>query len=214
MTAAELVAERIAPFWLTPERATGDPIADAATAIGQRHRKADGTTLTQFNTGALVVRPESVLALTECQPVRPHPSVRMAPPTKARAAVIADIARNGPPLLAVLFRKGALDIRAWVCCTEDEVVLNGPAGPEESALLADVAYLRSLPAPLLGWRRAAGLYAQAEAASSLADKLFVEADRLGALAGLPRRTVLDMLHRLRRVQSLAYALAEAGGTGA
>lgn len=208
MTPVQIVAQRIAPFWMAPERLTGRDAEDAATAIGQRYRKADGTSLTQFNTGAIVVREARVLALTECQPYRSDPTIRLAPPGKARNVVIDDIRENGPPLLAVLFRKGAPEVEAWVCCTADEVVLNGPAGPEEVAALEDVALLRGLPGKLPSWRQAAGLYRQARGDLAIASKLYEAADKLAAAAAMTGDAVLETLHRLQRVQPLAYALAE------
>src|ERR1700759_3047386 len=65
MTAEEIVAARIAPFWLVPERIKGSPPEDSALVMGQRYRKADGKSLTQFNTGAIVIRDDRILALTE-----------------------------------------------------------------------------------------------------------------------------------------------------
>ena len=208
MNAARIIAERVAPFWLTAERITGDAVAVASAAMGQRYLKADGKSLTQFNTGALVVRRDGVLALTECQPHRRDPSVRLVPPAKARAAVVEDVRQHGPPLLAVLFRKGAIDVRAWVCCTEDEVVLNGPAGPEEFAALEDVALLKGLPGSLKAWRTAAALYARARADLSLAPRLYAEADKLSAATRMAADAVMDTLHHLHRVQALAYELAD------
>lgn len=214
MTPIRIVAERIVPFWLAPEKITGRETTDATTAMGQRYRKADGTSLTQFNTGAIVVREGSVLALTECQPHTRDPSIRLAAPTKARAMVIGDIREHGPPMLAVLFKKAALDVASWVCCTTDEVVLNGPAGPEEVAALEDVALLRSLNGGLQSWRRAAALYRQARADLALAQKLYGETDKLAASVQIASDEVLDVLHRLQRVQPLAYALAEPPGARA
>ena len=211
MTAEELIASRVAPHWLPAKRFTGDPATDAAAALGQRYRKADGTSLTQFNTGALVVRESTVLALTECQPLSASPDVLMGPAVKSRAAVLDDIRRHGPPLLAVLFSKGAFDIRAWLCCTPDEVVLNGLAGPEEIAAMEDVALLRSLPGQPRAWRMAANLYAQAGRDPSRIAALHAEADRLSAASAMAAEAVLGLLHRLQGVQSLAYSLTEPPG---
>jgi hypothetical protein len=132
MIAVEIIAERVAPFWVAKDKLTGDPARDATRAMSQRYLKADGKSLTQFNTGALLVREDRVLALTECQPCRRNRSIHLGLPAKLRASVIEDIRQNGPPLLAVLFRKGAIDIGSWVCSTADEVVLNVPAGPDEA----------------------------------------------------------------------------------
>lgn len=208
MTAEELVAARIAPFWLTPERTTGVPARDAALVMGQRYRKDDGKSLTQFNTGAIIIRDDRVLALTECQPICPEAGVRLAPTTKSRAAVIDDVRTFGPPLLAVVFKKAAMDVRAWVCSTPDEVVLNGPAGPEETASMEDVALLRTLPGTLRAWRMLAGLYAAAREDRSLAERLYAEVDKVASGVGMPSAATLDMVHRLHRVDALAYALAE------
>src|SRR3954447_4233958 len=114
MTPVEIIAERIAPFWLADSKLTGNAAQDASAVMSQRYRKADGKSLTQFNTGALVIREGHVLALTECQPQRQSPAIRLGPTTKSRGAVIDDIRRNGPPLLTVLFRKGAIDVASWV----------------------------------------------------------------------------------------------------
>jgi hypothetical protein len=208
MTPAEIIAQRIVPFWLPAEETRGDAIADAARAMGRRYRKANGNALTQFNTGAIIVRPDHLLALTECQPARRDGAIELRPPTKARAAVIDDIYRHGPPLLAVLFSKGALDIAAWICCTDDEVVLNGPAGPDETAAMEDVALVRGLKGNVRAWREAAGLYRAARADLSLAPKLYAATDKLAAANGMASDAVLDVVHRLHRVPNLAYALAE------
>ncbi len=208
MTAEELVAARIVPFWLQAERTKGDPSKDATLVMGQRYLKADGKSLTQFNTGAIIVRGDRVLALTECQPQRPDTSVQLAPPARSRAAVIDDVRAFGPPLLAVLFKKAAMNVGAWVCCTADEVVLNGPAGPEETAEMEDVQLLRSLPGPLRSWQATAGLYAATRADRMLADKLYTESDRLAASVGMTGDATLEMLHRLHRIERLAYALAD------
>jgi hypothetical protein len=213
VTPVEIIARRIAPFWLAPEKTKGDPAADAATAMGQRYRKADGTSLTQFNTGALIVREESVLALTECQPLRPDPAIVIGPTKSSRNAVIEDIRRHGPPLLAVVFKKAAMDVGAWVCSTADEVVLNGPAGPEEVAEMEDVAMLRALPGTPRAWRKAIALYAAARADLARAPELYAEVDKLASATAQTSSTVLDILHRLHRAPYLAFALAEpSGGT--
>jgi hypothetical protein len=208
MTPEELVATRIAPFWLAPEKTTGVPARDAALVMGQRYRKADGSSLTQFNTGAIIIRDDRVLALTECQPIRPGAGVRLAPTTKSRTAVIDDVRTFGPPLLAVVFKKAALDVRAWVCSTPDEVVLNGPAGPEEIASMEDVALMRTLPGTLRAWRMLAGLYAATREDRSLAERLYADVDKLASGVGMTSTTTLDVLHRLHRVGALAYSLAE------
>lgn len=214
MMAAELVAARIAPFWLAPDKATGRQSEDAQLVMGQRYRKADGTSLTQFNTGAIVVREDRVLALTECQPLRLDAGVQLGPTAKSRSAVIEDVRRFGPPLLAVMFKKAAMNVGAWVCCTPDEVILNGPAGPEETAAMADVELLRGLPGNLRSWQTAAGLYASARADRTLAGRLYGESDKLAASAGMTGDATLDMLHRLHRVERLAYALADKTGANA
>lgn len=211
MTAEQLIAVRVAPHWLPANRFTGDSAKDAATALGQRYKKADGKSLTQFNTGALVVRESTILALTECQPLHTSAEVILCPTAKSRSAVLDDIRRHGPPLLAVLFSKGAFDIGSWLCCTPDEVVLNGPAGPEEFAAMEDVALLRTLPAPLKSWRQAAGLYAQAGRDPSRVAALHAEADRLATTAAMPAEAVFALLYRLQGVQSLAYSLTEPPG---
>ena len=211
MTAEELVAQRLAPLWLLPERLRGGPASDAAAMFGQRYRKADGTSLTQFNTGAIVVRENSILALTECQPVRGDETLIIAAPQKARTAVVNDIRHNGPPLLAVLFRKGATDVGRWVCSTPDEVVLNGPDGPSETAAMEDVALIASLPGGVKPWRDGADLYRQSEQDETKADSLFAAADRIAATTGKPSEDVLGLLWRLRRVPSLAYHLAAQEG---
>jgi hypothetical protein len=208
MTAVEIIARRIAPFWLAREKITGNLVADARAAMTQRYFKADGKSLTQFNTGALVVREENVLALTECQPQRHDTAIQLGPTSKSRIAVIQDISQHGPPLLAVLFRKGAIDVGAWVCCTADEVVLNGPAGPDDFAAVEDVALLRSLGGNLRAWRNAARLYAQARADLSKAELLHAEAARLAVAVGTDDVAVLNTLHHLHYLSSLAYQLAE------
>lgn len=213
MTPVEIIAQRVAPFWLSVGKMTGNPARDAATAMSQRYRKADQKSLTQFNTGALIVREDSVLALTECQPQQRSPSIHIGPATRSRNAVIEDIRRNGPPLLAVLFRKGAIDVPSWVCSTPDEIVLNGPAGPEVAVMMEDVALLRRLKGSLKVWRSAALLYAQAQADLSLATKLYDTADKLAVGIGEGRIAVLECLHKLHQVDRLAYDLAEPSGNG-
>jgi hypothetical protein len=214
MTAAEIVASRIAPFWLKPDQITHRTAEDADLAMRQRYLKADGKSLTQFNTGAIVIRTGTVLALTECQPARPDPGIRLAPTAKSRSAVIDDIRTHGPPLLAVMFKKGATDVSSWVCCTPDEVVLNGPAGPEEVAVMEDVAFLRQLPGALRNWRTAANLYAAATADPAQADRLYAEVDRLADAVSMPGDQVLNTLHHIHRVERLAYELAEPAGRSA
>jgi hypothetical protein len=208
MTAEELVATRIAPFWLTSERSNGKPAELAALVMGQRYRKADGASLTQFNTGAIIIREHLVLALTECQPLLRDPRVQFGPPTKSRAAVINDVRAFGPPLLAVMFKKAAMNVGAWVCSTPDEVILNGPAGPEETAVMEDVELLRTLSGNIRSWQRAAGLYAAARADRLQTERLYAEADKLAVSVGMGSSATLDMLHRLHRVERLAYALAD------
>ena len=205
------MATRIAPFWLASERTTGRPAEVAQLAMSQRYRKADGTSLTQFNTGAIIVREDRVLALTECQPLRPVEGIRFGPPTKSWAAVIDDVRAFGPPMLAVLFKKAAMDVGAWVCSTPDEVVLNGPAGPDETAAMEDVKLLRTLPGNIRSWKKTAGLYAAARADRSLVEKLYAEVDKLAASVGMVNEATLDIVHRLHHVERLAYALAEPPG---
>ena len=125
--------------------------------------------------------------------------------------MVEDIRRNGPPLLAVLFRKGAIDVSSWVCSTPDEIVLNGPAGPEVTILMEDVAFLRKLGGDLKSWRAAANFYAAARSDLSLAPKLYEAADKLAASTGEPSKAVLDCLHHLHRINRLAYELAEQPG---
>jgi hypothetical protein len=211
VTAVDIIAQRVAPFWLADGKLTGDPTRDAASALSQRYRKADGTSLTQFNTGALVIREDCVLALTECQPNRRDASLHIGPATKSRNTVIEDIRQNGPPLLAVLFRKGAIDVASRVCSTPDEVVLNGPAGPEVAVMMEDVALLRGLKGSLGAWRSAASLYAQATADLSVVPKLHQAVDKLAVDAGEDSSAVLECLHRLHRVDRLSYELADPVG---
>ena len=208
MNPVDLIAFRIVPFWLQPDRVTGKPVSDTAATMTQRYRKADGMSLTQFNTGALVIRQETVLALTECQPHRIESSITIGSTAKSRAAVIEDIRQKGPPLLAVLFRKGAIDVGSWVCCTADEVVLNGPDGPDEIASMEDVAELCKLNGNIRGWRDAVSLYVQARADQSLAPKLYAAVDKLTTTVKMTDLAILDVLHRLHGVQPLTYALAE------
>jgi hypothetical protein len=207
MTAAEIIATRVAPLWMAPERFTGDALVDSMAALSQRYRKTDGASLTQFNTGALLVREQEVIALTECCPRVTSPELRLGPTTKSRAAVIEDIRTLGPPLLAVVFAKGALNIRAWLCSTADEVVLNGVAGPEEIASIEDLALLRSLPGTPRDWRAIAGRYAEAQANLSKAEPLLAEAAKLAAKLQIPRERVLDVAHRLSRATGLTFDLA-------
>ncbi|MGG5818733.1 hypothetical protein [Falsiroseomonas sp. HW251] len=207
MTAAEVVAIRVAPFWMSPERFTGSAVADATAMMSQRYRKADGASLTQFNTGGLLVRDGEVIALTECQPREKPPGLRLASTSKSRAAIIDDIRAKGPPTLAVLFAKGAFDLRAWVCSTPDEVVLNGVAGPEEFAAMEDVVMLRDLPGSPRDWRWMTNRYTEAEADFSKAPTLHAEADKFAAKVGVPRDRVLDVAHRLRHASGLTFDLA-------
>jgi hypothetical protein len=207
MTVAEIIAAHVAPLWMAPERLTGDAVADSMAALGRRYRKTDGASLTQFNTGGLLVRERELIALTECSPRITPPELRLDPTTKSRVALIEDIRAHGPPLLAVLFAKGALDIRAWVCSTADEVVLNGVAGPEEIAAMEDVALLRSLPGTPRDWRAIAGRYAEARGDLSKAEMLLAEAAKLATKLSLPRERVLDVAHRLRRATGLTFDLA-------
>ncbi|MEO3474086.1 hypothetical protein AAFN86_19615 [Roseomonas sp. CAU 1739] len=207
MTAAELLATRVAPLWMPTGMVAGQHLAYAMAALGQRHRKADGTSLTQFNTGGLVVREATILALTDCHPISTPVALQLRPPSKARLAVIEDIRAHGPPLLAVLFAKGALDIRAWACSTPDEVVINGVAGPEETAAMEDVAELRALPGTPRDWRRMASLCADALADLAKAPTLHAEADKMGKKHEIAREQVLDVAYRLRRATGLTFDLA-------
>jgi len=79
--------------------------------------------------------------------------------------------------------------------------------------MEDVALLRSLKGDLRTWRRAAQLYAQARADLSKAAPLHAEAARLAVAVGMDDGAVLDTLHHLHRVSSLAYQLAEQPGAG-
>lgn len=207
MIAAEVIVTRVAPFWMALERFTGTALADATAMLAQRYRKADGASLTQFNTGGLLVREDHVVALTECQPRQTPDGLRLGPTSKSRAALIEDIRTNGPPILAVLFAKGALNVRAWLCCTQDEVVLNGIAGPEEVAAMEDVALLRSLPGAARDWRWITTRYADAQADLAKADAFLAEADKLAAKLSVTRARVLEVAHRLRRASGLTFDLA-------
>jgi hypothetical protein len=206
--AAAVVANRVVPLWLRPQDMTGDLGVDAAKAMTQRYLKADGQSLTQFNTGALVVREDTILAITECQPQRLDPKLTLCAPKQARAAVITDVRRYGPPLLAVLFEKGAIDVSAWVCCTADEVVLNGPAGPRETALLADVDRLRALPGNPRDWQGLVGRYRSAEVRLDEAAGLFAAVAKLAAKLGLDEAEAMQAVADLRHAGSLTFALAE------
>lgn len=207
MNAAEILAARIVPLWLDASKGTGDPLVDASTALSRRHLKACGRTLTQFNTGALVVRESQLLALTECQP-RVHPDeLILAPPVRSRAMVIEDIRRHGPPQLAVIFSKGAIDIHRWACSTADEVVLNGPAGPEETAAMADVALLRTLQGHRREWRQLGLLCARALADLGAATLLHAQAAKLARNLGLSRKRVLELAHHFRNASGLTFDLA-------
>lgn len=207
MTAAELIATRVAPLWKAPGDLAGQPLSYAMAALGQRYLKADGKSLTQFNTGGLVVREETIIALTECQPLTKPATLQMRPPSKSRLAVIEDIRANGPPLLAVLFAKGALDIRAWACGTQDEVVINGVAGPEEIAAMEDVAELRRLPGSPREWRRMTSLCADALADLSKVPGFHAEAERFAQKHAMERGKVLDVAYRLRHATGLTFDLA-------
>lgn len=207
MTAADLIAERVAPLWKAPGDLVDHPLAFAMAALGQRYLKADGKSLTQFNTGGLIVREDSIVALTECQPLTRPTHLAIRPTAKSRLAVIEDIRTNGPPLLAVLFAKGALDIRAWACSTQDEVVINGVAGPEEIAAMEDVAELRRLPGLPKDWRRMTSLCADALADLGKADTFHAEAEKFAQKQGMERGRVLDVAYRLRRATGLTFDLA-------
>lgn len=211
MRAVDIIAQRVAPYWLSASRLTGRREHDAATAMTQRYRKMDGTSLTQFNTGALVVRKDSILALTECQPLRQCPSIHLGSPLKCRVAVIENIRQNGPPLLAVMFRQSATDVLSWVCSTSDEIVLNGPTGPDVAVMVEDVDLIRSLKGKRNTWRGLASLYATARADLSLAPKLYDAVDKFTAAVGMDRHAVLEQLHQLHQVDRLAYELAEPSG---
>ena len=154
-----------------------------------------------------MIREKGILALTECQPDRMDKSITFGPPQKARAAVVADIAAHGPPLLVFVFLKGAFRPESWVCCTADEIVLNGKAGPMEYAQREDVAFIRSLPEPMKAWRDLTRAYGNALEDEALAEKLFRDAEKLGARTGVGDQ-VLPLLERLQRVSSLSWALAE------
>ena len=208
MTPVEIIAERVAPFWLADDQMTGNANQDAFAAMSRRYLKADKKSLTQFNTGALIVREGHVLAFTECQPFRQTSTIRLGPTTKSRDAVVDDIRRNGPPVLIVLFRKGAIDVASWVCSTPDEVVVNGPAGPDVAVMTEDVALIRTLKGNPRAWRNAAFMYARAEDDLSLATALYDAAEKLAAATGENRDSVLQCLHRLRNIDRLAYKLAE------
>jgi hypothetical protein len=210
-SAAALIAERVAPYWLKPEDVAGNAIADATKAMAQRYLKADGKSLTQFNTGGLIVRQDAVIALTECEPVQRDARLILRPTLKSRAALIEDIRANGPPLLAVLFKKGAIDVTAWVCSTPDEVVINGPAGPEEIAAMEDVTRIRALPGKLPDWGRMLRAYIEATANPAQAEAFFAAATAFAAKVGMAEEAVLETLHGLRHASNLAFALAAQDG---
>jgi hypothetical protein len=42
----------------------------------------------------------------------------------------------------------------------------------------------------------------------LADKLYAESDKLAAGTGMTGSAILEMLHRLHRIERLAYTLAD------
>lgn len=213
MTAAELLASRIVPLWLEPAQTTGNPLADASAVLAKRHRKADGERLTQFNTGALVVREGHVLALTECTPRTQAPELVLGAPARSRATVVEDIRRNGPPLLAVIFTKGAFHIHRWACSTADEVVLNGLAGPEETACMDDVTLLRELPGQPREWRRLAWLCGQALMDLGAAEMLHEQAGKQARKLGLTPSRVLTLAHHLRGASGLTFDLATEPATG-
>lgn len=206
-SAVDLLNERIVPLWLPAEEITGDPNKDAREVVRRRYRKADGTSVTQFNTGGLLIREDSIVAWTGCRPQRLGPSLDLRPTTESRKHLIAEVRRSGPPLLTVLFRKGDPNPGAWVCCSPDEVVLNGMAGPEEQALMEDVALLRSLPGRLGDWRTMARRYAATTDDLSQADAFFGEVGRFASKVGLDEETILQQLHHLRGVDRLTFDLA-------
>lgn len=214
MSAAELLATRFAPLWLEPSQATGNPLMDATTALRRRHLKADGERLTQFNTGALVLREAQLLALTECQPRKWPAGLVLGAPTRSRATVVDDIRRNGSPQLAVIFAKGAFDVQSWVCSTTDEVVLNGPGGPEESASMDDVSLLRGLPGHPREWRRLAWLCSRALMDLSAAAMFHEQAGRLAQKLGMDRSRVLELAHHFRNASALTFDLAADPGEDA
>jgi hypothetical protein len=111
----------------------------------------------------------------------------------------------------VIFKKGATDVGAWVCSTPDEIVLNGPDGPEEVAQMEDVTLLRTMPGTAKAWRKGIALYAAARADLARASDLYAEVDKLAAATGLVDSAVLNLLRRLQRVSGLAFALAEPSG---
>jgi hypothetical protein len=206
-TAAELIAERVAPFWLAPEEATGHVETDAQRAMSQRYKKADGEKVTQFNSGALVVRDDHVLALTACRPVRRDPTLVLGTTEKPRRKVVDDVRRNGVPHLVVLFENGAIDVGRWVCCTPDEVVFNGPDGPQEIAAMEDVERLQSLPAKPNDWRTLVRTYLDATAAPHRADLLFAKVAKFAKKTALSEDTVMEWLHTLRHAERLTFDLA-------
>jgi hypothetical protein len=212
MNACEIIASSLVPYWLPAAETTGKAVADAQRAIARRYRKADGAKATQFNTGGLLFREGRMIAFTECAPaVTPGPEVSIRPTQGVRDAMVADIRANGPPLLAVEFRKGANDPTRWLCSTADEVVINGPDGPEARALMEDVGFIAALPGEQVAWRKRASEYSRVEVDADLAPKFFEDVEAFAKSIAMDTDTVLTNLHRLRLCPGLAFRLAAKEG---
>jgi hypothetical protein len=212
MNACDIIAASLAPYWLPAGEKTGDAATDAQRAIARRYRKADGAKATQFNTGGLLFRSGSMIAFTECAPaVVPGPEVSIRPTQGVRNALIADFRANGPPLLVVEFSKGANDPKRWICSTADEVVFNGPEGPEARVLMEDVRFIAALPGDQGAWKKRAGEYGRVEVDPRLAQRFFEDVEAFAGSLAIDVDTVMANLHRLRRCPGLAFRLAEKEG---
>lgn len=212
MNACDIIAASLVPYWLPADEKTGDVVVDAQRAIARRYRKVGGDKVTQFNTGGLLFRSGSMIAFTECAPsVSPGPEVSMRSTQGVRNAIIAELRANGPPLLAVEFRKGANDPTRWICSTADEVVINGPEGPEARVLMEDVRFIAALPGDQGAWKKRAGEYGRVEADPGLAQRFFEDVEAFAGSVGIDIDTVMANLHRLRLCPSLAFRLAEKEG---
>jgi hypothetical protein len=74
-------------------------------------------------------------------------------------------------------------------------------------MMEDVALLQSLKGGSKLWRDAASRYAEAQIDFSAAPKLYDVVDRLAMAVGEDCSTILERLHKLHRVDRLAYELA-------
>ena len=122
----DMFVERFARFWMPPGET--DPIS----ALRRRHKKADGQSLTQFNTGGLIIGAERTIVMSECQPYETLPNwLQLVPPGKSLDRIREEIAGGlETPAWLFFLKKGEVVVDAWLPSVGSQYVINFLDGPD------------------------------------------------------------------------------------